>query len=107
MDRVVIASRLADGRVVFLSAEPGSARSDWKLALDLASVAGDEARAQELLALGEAAARAEHRVVEPYLIEVDRTPTGLQPTLYRERLRCRGPSVRPDLGKQAAEVGES
>lgn len=112
MDRVVIASRLSDGRVVFLAAEPdgakepGGARGEWKLSLDEASVATDDARAEQLLALGEAAAREQHRVVEPYLIEVERTATGLRPVVYRERIRCLGPTVRSDLGKQATEAGE-
>jgi hypothetical protein len=101
MDRVVIASRLSDGRVVFLSAAPGVARGEWRLRLDEASIASDDVRAKELLALGEASAREEHRVVEPYLIEVERSVAGLQPTVYRERIRCLGPTVRTDLGKQA------
>ncbi|MEZ4330775.1 MAG: DUF2849 domain-containing protein [Myxococcota bacterium] len=105
-DQVVIASRLSDGRVVFLAAEPDGARGAWRLSLDEASVAPDDARAQALLALGEAAAREQHRVVEPYLIEVERTASGLRPVVYRERIRCLGPTVRSDLGKQATEAGE-
>ena len=101
MDQVVIANRLSDGLVVFLAAAPGSTHGEWKLRLDEASVASDEARAQELLALGLAAARQEHKVIEPYLIDVERTAGGLRPTLYRERIRCQGPTVRTDLGKQA------
>jgi hypothetical protein len=100
MDQVVIANRLSDGVVVFLAAAPGSARGEWKPLIDEASVAGDDARAAELLALGVASARASE-VVEPYLIEVVRTSAGLQPTVYRERIRAAGPTVRKDLGKQA------
>lgn len=101
MDQVVIANRLSDGLVVFLSAAPGSRRGEWKLRLAEASVAGDEARAKELLELGLAAAREEHKVIEPYLIEVETSAEGLRPILYRERIRCLGPTVRTDLGKQA------
>lgn len=100
MDQVVIANRLSDGVVVFLAAAPGAGRGEWKLQIDEASVASDDVRAQELLALGVASARAS-QVVEPYLIEVERTSTGLRPTLYRERIRAAGPTVRRDLGKQA------
>lgn len=101
MDQVVIANRLSDGLVVFLAAAPGARQGEWKLALAEASLASDDARAQELLALGVASAKERHQVVEPYLIEVEQTRDGLVPTVYRERIRCFGPTVRPDLGKQA------
>jgi hypothetical protein len=101
MDQVVIANRLSDGLVVFLAAAPGARRGDWKLRLEEASVASDDARAKALLELGLAAARDEHAVIEPYLIEVERTASGLRPKLNRERIRCMGPTVRTDLGKQA------
>ena len=101
MDQVVIANRLSDGLVVFLAAAPGSARGEWKLRLDEASVAADDTRAKELLALGLASASERHEVVEPYLIEVAQTASGRRPTRYRELIRCLGPTVRRDLGKQA------
>ena len=101
MDQVVIANRLSDGLVVFLAAEPGSQVGVWKLRLDEASVAQDDPRAEALLAIGLAEARDEHRVIDPYLIEVERTASGLRPTRYREVIRCLGPTVRLDLGKQA------
>jgi len=100
-EQVVIANRLSDGLVVFLAAAPGARRGEWKLRLDEASIASEKARAEELLALGLAAARDEHRVIDPYLIDVERTAEGLRPTVYRERIRCQGPTVRMDLGKQA------
>lgn len=106
MDQVVIANRLSDGLVVFLSAAPGSPRGDWKLRLEDATVAQDDARAEEILALGLASARDRHEVIDPYLIEVEQTPSGLRPTRYREVIRCLGPTVRLDLGKQA-ESGEA
>ncbi len=101
MDQVVIANRLSDGLVVFLAAAPGAPRGDWKLRLDEASVAAEDARAEELLALSLASARERHEVIEPYLIEVEQTASGLRPTKYREVIRCLGPTVRLDLGKQA------
>ena len=101
MDQVVIANRLSDGLVVLLAAEPGSTRGVWKLRLDEASVARDEVRAEEILALGLASAHERHEVIDPYLIEVEQTPSGLRPTRYRELIRCLGPTVRQDLGKQA------
>ena len=101
MDQVVIANRLSDGLVVLLAAEPGSTRGVWKLRLDEASVARDEVRAEEILALGLASAHERHEVIDPYLIEVEQTPSGLRPTRYRELIRCLGPTVRQDLGTQA------
>ncbi|MFO0687720.1 MAG: DUF2849 domain-containing protein [Myxococcota bacterium] len=103
MDQVVIANRLKDGLVVFLKVEgaPGRGRAEWRLRLDEASVASDDAFAKALLEVGLASARQDHQVIDPYLIEVERTPTGLSPTVYRERIRCLGPTVRTDLGKQA------
>ncbi len=101
MDQVVIANRLSDGLVVFLAAAPGAPRGDWKLRLDEASVAAEDARAEELLALGLASARERQEVIDPYLIEVEQTASGLRPTKYREVIRCFGPTVRLDLGKQA------
>ncbi len=101
MDQVVIANRLSDGLVVFLAAEPGSGRGVWKLRLEEASVAQDDARAEELVAIGLSEANDQHRVIDPYLIDVERSAEGLRPTRYRELIRCFGPTVRLDLGKQA------
>ena len=101
MDQVVIANRLSDGLVVFLAADPGAARGAWKLRLEEASVVNDEARAEEILALGLVSARDRQEVIDPYLIEVEQTASGLRPTRYRELIRCLGPTVRLDLGKQA------
>jgi hypothetical protein len=40
-------------------------------------------------------------VVDPYLIEVTREGAVPRPVRLREAIRARGPTVRPDLGKQA------
>jgi hypothetical protein len=40
-------------------------------------------------------------VIGPYLIEVTRAASGARPVSHREAIRARGPTVRPDLGKQA------
>jgi hypothetical protein len=103
MSQVVIASRLSDGLVVFLSTDAGAAsgRAEWKLRLEQATLADTEAHAEELLALGESDAAARHEVVDPYLIEVEESGGRLRPTKYREVIRCLGPTIRPDLGKQA------
>ena len=91
---IITANRLGDGLVIFLTAE------GWSADINDATVAetGDQTRA--LLALAEADAG---QVVGPYEIAVERGDDGgLRPLKYREVLRTRGPSVRVDLGYQAA-----
>jgi len=104
MSQVVIASRLSDGLVVFLR-EQGSGQASWVLLLPEAEQAADDARAATLLALAEADAEARHEIVDPYLIEVEEHDGELRPTKYREAIRCLGPTIRTDLGKQAEGPG--
>jgi hypothetical protein len=90
--QAVTANRLADGRVVYLTAA-----GIWAEAFEEAATAAP-AEAEALLDRARAGlARAE--IVEPYLIEVEADRPA--PRRYRELLRARGPSVRPDHGKQA------
>lgn len=99
--QIVIASELSSGRVVFLAkgAAAGSGVS-WARLIDESEVVHDAEHAAELLALAEADVAARHEVLDPYLIDVETTGTGLRPTKYREVIRCLGPTVRLDLGKQ-------
>jgi hypothetical protein len=103
MSQVVIASRLSDGRVVFLSKRAMAATPEiaWVALLEEAAVIEADDRAAELLALGEADANARHEVLDPYLIDVEEQNGSLRPTKYREMIRCLGPTNRRDLGKQA------
>ena len=101
MAQVVIASRLSDGIVVFLKEVAAGGRADWVPELGSAEVADSDERAAELLCAGEADA-AEHQVIiDPYLIDVERHEGQLRPTKFREIIRCLGPTIRLDLGKQA------
>jgi len=101
MSQVVIASRLSDGLVVFVSRGAREGAVEWVRDLEAAELAEDEAGAAALLALGEADAEARHEVVDPYLIDVRRDEGQLRPTKYREAIRCLGPTIRTDLGPQA------
>ena len=102
MAQVVIASRLSDGLVVFLRRLEEAPQSvEWVLRLDEAEVAEDAPRAAELLGLGEADATEHHSVIDVYLIDVEEEGGRLRPTKFRETIRCAGPTIRPDLGKQA------
>ena len=99
MNQIVIASRLSDGRVVFLAADGETA--SWRALLPEATVAGDDGEASRLLTLAEADAAATQEVVDPYLIDVEQVDGAWRPTKYREVIRCLGPTMRLDLGKQA------
>lgn len=101
MSEVVIASRLSDGRVVFLAEDSVAGTVVWVPLLGDATLAEDEARAASLLALGEVDANGRHEVVDPYLIEVVEEGGELRPTKYREAIRCLGPTNRQDHGKQS------
>jgi hypothetical protein len=95
---VMTANRLLDGVVVFLGAH------GWVEAIDAATVAVTPEGAKALDALGRQG-MAVNEVVDAYLIEVAQEEGRLRPLKLREHLRTLGPSVRPDLGKQARAGG--
>lgn len=94
--QILIASTLTDGEVVFLGA------SGWERDHRRARVARSADEAAALEASGKRDISA-NRVVDVYLADVEIGGDGA-PTLlhYREKMRAKGPSVRLDLGKQAA-----
>jgi hypothetical protein len=96
--QVVTANRLIDGVVVFLGAR------GWVERLDDATVATSAEEVRALDALGRQG-MAVNEVVDAYLMEVVTEDGRLEAVALRERLRTLGPSVRPDLGKQAAKAG--
>lgn len=98
--QAVTANRLADGIVVFLAAG-----GRWVERAAEAAVAPDKPAAEALMATAERAV-AERLVVGPYLIDITPTPAGPAPVALRERIRAAGPTVRLDLGKQAADEKE-
>jgi hypothetical protein len=95
---VMTANRLLDGEVVFLGAH------GWIETIDAATVAVTPEGSKALDALGRQA-MAVNEVVDAYLIEVAQEEGRLRPVKLREYLRTLGPSVRPDLGKQARRAG--
>lgn len=95
---LISANRLDDGAVVWLNEA-----LEWVDTLELACAFDDERLEGAKLA-------AEHAVGQNLI--VGPTPRAAQiveglplPIDYREQLRSRGPSVRPDLGKQAESAG--
>lgn len=96
--KVMTANRLIDGVVVFLGSE------GWAEMIDAAEIAVDPAGAQTLEARGREAME-RNEVVDANLIEVVQEDGRTRPVRLRERLRTLGPSIRPDLGKQASRSG--
>lgn len=98
--QVISANRLRDGIVVYLTKDNG-----WSESISNALVLESEKTVSAALAAAQMA-EARCQIVAPYLIEIDNDSGIPRPTLFRELIRDKGPSVRPDLGKQAeTEVG--
>ncbi|MGD9742904.1 MAG: DUF2849 domain-containing protein [Dongiaceae bacterium] len=92
---IVTANRLRDGAVVYLAPE-----GYWSERLADAVVVEGEAAAAELLGTADTAVKAQI-VVAPYRADVT-LESGLPvPRTTKERIRSRGPSIHPELGKQA------
>jgi len=93
--KIVSANDLLEGDVVYLDEAGG-----WTRDLNRAAVAHDAEAAQALLA--DAIAQ-QDRIVGPDLIEIGLSTSGVRrPVHYRDIFRERGPSNRPDLGRQSA-----
>lgn len=87
---MLTANRLIDGTVLYWRA------GQWVEALAEGEVLASEADAKAALAAAQRFV-AENDVVNPYLFEMK----GDRPLKEREIIRARGPSIHPDLGKQA------
>lgn len=88
MPQMLIANRLRDGRVVFLT-EDGA----WVEAIRAGQVADSESEGERLLALARRA-EAACEVVDPYLIEVRARDGAPEPVVWREAIRASGPTVQ-------------
>jgi len=97
-ERIVTANLLREGHVVFLRPDGG-----WSPRPADAWVAAGKEAEDALMARAEAAV-ADRVIVAPYLIDIVRENGIIHPQRYREWLRARGPSVRTDLGYQAANA---
>ena len=96
--KIVSANDLLVGDVVYLDGDGG-----WTRTVRTAAVAGDRDAADRLLAIAQAQPGT---VVGPYLADVTLGPDGRPvPSHLRERIRDRGPTIRPDLGRQAEGAG--
>ncbi len=85
--QAVTANRLANGAVVFLTAD-----SRWSPRVNDSAVAGDAGTAAALMAIANKAA-ADQIVVAPYLFEVSVEAGAVRPLSARESIRAAGPTV--------------
>jgi len=94
--QAITANRLVDGHVVYLRED-----DRWSPRIQEAIVADSDELAKTLLELAKRAV--ERRiVVDPYLFAVSVEDGRVRPLGRREEIRAAGPSVRTDLGYQAA-----
>jgi hypothetical protein len=89
--QMIIASRLVDGRVVFMDADSG-----WADSIAGGVLADTKSDAERLMTDAFQAVEA-CEIVDPYLIEVVITDGERVPTEIREAIRAFGPSIRTDL----------
>ena len=93
--KVLTANRLSDGIAVWY------ANGGWAETVGNADIAQDKAAEDRLEAIG-AAAGANNEVVDVNLIDVEVVDGLVEPVRLREKIRAAGPTIRTDLGKQAA-----
>jgi hypothetical protein len=94
--KILTANRLSDGIAVWY------ADGGWAETVDHADLAHDKAAEDRLEALG-AQAYAANEVVDVNLIDADVVNGVVEPVRLREKIRAAGPTIRSDLGKQAAK----
>jgi hypothetical protein len=93
--QMLTANRLRDGGVLYWKA------GGWVASLDDGDVFTEAADAEAALTAAQAFVTG-NAVVNPYLFDVRVDAAGIHPVKEREIIRAAGPSVREDLGKQAA-----
>jgi hypothetical protein len=96
MPDVITANRLADGAVVFQAAD-----QSWTEDFNRAGVWPDAEAAKAALTRAKED-EALNLVVEPYSVAIEVRNGHVVPKALREAIRAAGPTVRRDLGKQAA-----
>ena len=97
--QALTANRLADGEAVFLTR-----LGMWSVSVDEAALAQEPDAVKALEARGREA-EAANIVTGSYLFEAERRSGRVRAAHIRERIRTLGPTVRPDVGKQAQGLG--
>lgn len=96
VSQVLTANLVVEGEVVYWR-EDGS----WTLELKEAFVF-EAASAEEQGVASADSAVAEQKIMDPYFFAVSLDDGAISPSSVRETIRAKGPTVRLDLGKQAA-----
>ena len=87
MQQMIIANRLIDGRVVFLTPD-----DRWDHAITGGKVVETDEDAQRLMAVAKQA-EASSLIIDPQLIEVTMEQGAPRPTAIREAIRAFGPTA--------------
>ncbi len=95
--QMLTANRLRDGEVLYWRA------GEWFLKLGDGETFTDTAKAEAALAAA-TAGLVNNEYVAPYLFEVRLEGGVIRPVKEREIIRAAGPTVHPNLGKQAQHV---
>lgn len=93
--KILAANRLRDGEAVWLAPD-----HSWAETIQAAEVARDKAAEERLEALGKLAFQ-RNEVVDVELIDVELVDGVIRPIRLRERIKAAGPTIHPELGKQA------
>ncbi|MDP2358335.1 MAG: DUF2849 domain-containing protein [Beijerinckiaceae bacterium] len=95
MSYAISANRLSDGAVVFLG------QNGWVESLASAEIFAQREAAEA--ALGERAHADARRnlIIEPLIFDIRARDGVIEASHIREAIRAKGPTIRPDLGKQA------
>ena len=94
--KLLAANRLSDGIAVWLGPD-----GSWVEDICDADIVHDTVGEEHLTAVARAAVAA-NQIVDPELIDIDFVDGHIRPRRLRERIRAAGPSIHPNLGKQAA-----
>ncbi len=95
MNKVLTANRLTDGIAVWLASD-----GKWIERIDRALIARHAEAAETLEEIGKAAVF-DNTVIDVAVIDVEEIDGRIVPLRMREKIRAAGPTIRPDLGKQA------
>jgi uncharacterized protein DUF2849 len=96
LPQVLTANLLVGGEVVYLRAD-----GHWSEELNAADVYISRGEADEGERVAADAVK-DQKILDPYLFVVERSGNVIIPTSVREKIRASGPTVRLDLGRQAA-----
>jgi len=95
--KLLAANRLIDGVAVWLGPDGG-----WVEDISDAEIVRDKEGEARLEQLGQEAV-AKNLVLDIELVDVEIVDGTVRPLRLRERIRAMGPSIHPELGKQAAK----